>query len=75
MKRLLCFLLGHRWAIVMINPFVPPSIWRQHSRGMRHCAAFCTRCSETWDDMPGWYDRLIGAEQPLPFDEWRKEMR
>ncbi len=61
MKRLICFILGHKWRITHVYP--PKHHALMHLHPMAGCKAECIRCGEVWDDLPtGIVDAIAGWE-------------
>jgi hypothetical protein len=50
-KRLLCWLRGHRWHVLGINRRKNANLIHLHT--MAGCYARCERCGRVWDDVDG----------------------
>lgn len=72
MRRLVCWLRGHRWDILAVN--VRKNVNLFHLHHLAGCKAMCRRCGADWDDLwsPWFGDEVVyPSRRALPLPEAR----
>lgn len=55
-RRLLCWMIGHRWTVYATSPRAG---YMAHLHPLAGCLADCTRCGTRWDDLPAGWEQMV----------------